>query len=437
MDLRKRLFSNLTYLLLALVFVSVVINIAFLFSDIKRETMASADLTKELIAIGNASCDTDRASNRAGLKELLSNIPLRHVQVSLADEPDEMVERSPFEKISAKIFNEADDLHPEILLINGQALKFTPDSSSELQERVEQMGRTLLILLGFSAASIAAVWWSADSALKPARRLEEFIRHLASNHDVDKLPNFKLKEYEQLGTALNTLADSLIQARNAQKDFSKKIINAIETERESIARDLHDELGQTITALNYNGKFVEMRSREFGDQELINCCAEIRRHTSEMNTQLKAVIKRLRPLGAEVADLVEGINDLIAAWSSNLIGIQFDFHHDESIDLLNSQQTLNLYRIAQECITNVIRHSSATWCQISIRKAQDHLVLEISDNGVGINDSETRIHGGLYGIRERAEIIGADVDIGNGALGGLTVRVSLYNGTQLQKESVQ
>ncbi len=425
MDLRKRLFTNLSLLLLALVACTVLIDLAFLVPDIERETKGSANLTKELIAIGNMSCNAEFADEPLALRELLSKIPLRHVRVGMEGAPDLPRDTGMIETLSSAMLSGANWPHSEMLNIHGRTLHFSPDPSSELQERLEQMGRTLVILLGFAIATIVAVWLVVDKALKPALALEEFIRLLADNKATDNLPHFKLKEYEQLATALNTLSASLTQARLAQQEFSRKIISAIETERDAIARDLHDELGQTITALSYNGKFAETRSRNANDEELANCCAEIRRHASEMNAQLKSVIKRLRPLGTEVADLVEGINDLIAAWNSDVTGIAFEFMHDESIDLMDSQQTLIVYRIAQESITNVIRHSRASYCRIEIRKKNDQIVLEISDDGVGMKDSEIRIHGGLYGIRERADMMGAELDIGNGELGGLRIRLSL------------
>ncbi len=425
MDLRKRLFTNLSLLLLALVAGTLVIDLAFLLPDIERETRGSANLTKELIAIGNMSCQAEMADEPLALKELLSKMPLRHVQVGLEGKPVKPREAGLISTLSTGMLSIASWPAKETLDIHGHVLDFTPDPGSELQERLEQMGRTLLLLLGFAIATIGAVWMVVDKALKPALALEQFIRLLADNKTTDNLPHFKLKEYEQLATALNNLSASLSQARSAQKEFSQKIISAIETERDAIARDLHDELGQTITALNYNGKFAEMRSRDAHDEELANCCAEIRRHASEMNAQLKSVIKRLRPLGTEVADLVEGINDLIAAWNSDVIGIEFTFTHDDAIGLMDSQQTMNAYRIAQESITNVIRHSKASRCRIAIRRQGDRIMLEISDDGIGMKESEIRMHGGLYGIRERADMMGAELEIANGELGGLSIRVSL------------
>ncbi len=425
MDLRKRLFSRLAVLLLALVAISAVIDLAFLVPDIERETRGSANLTKELIAIGNASCTSTFADGLPALPELLRNVPLRHVRVSLNGEPWDEAPSGIISALSDRVFSATRWTAPETLNINGYVISFTPDPTSEMQERLEGAGRTLLLLLGFSVASMAAVWLAVDNALKPVRMLEKFIRGLAENKKIDRLPSFRLKEYAQLATALNTLSVSLSQARNAQKDFSQKVIAAIEAERESIARDLHDEIGQTITALVYTGKFVEMRGQQAGDDELASCCADIRRLTGEMNVQLKEVIKRLRPSGTDVADLIEGIHELIAGWNAGVTGTRFQFEHDDAVALLDSQQTLSFYRIAQESLTNVIRHSRATRCDIAFRKEDGCIVLTIADNGIGIADSDIRMHGGLYGIRERADMMGAELSIAKGALGGVTIRVSL------------
>lgn len=437
MDLRKRLFSNLAFLLTALIFVSLLIDLSFLRADVKREISASANLMRELIAIGNATCTAMAESDNVDQSKLFEKIQLRHVHLTLDGKSWKGSERGTVERLIAKMVMDTDWLPPQTLVINGHSLKFAPDPTSELQERIEQMGRTLLILLGFSIASITAVWLSADKALKPASTLENFIRVLAEGKDIKQLPNFKLKEYEQLASALNNLAVSLTQARQAQLEFSNKIITAIEAERESIARDLHDELGQTITALNYNGNFAEARSKKSADGDMLKCCSEIRRLTGDLNSQLKSVIKRMRPVGSEIADIIEGINDLIAVWGSDVIGIEFEFYHDDSVKMMSSQQTLNFYRIAQESITNVIRHSQATRCQIIIQKTDNRILLKISDNGIGITNSKICIHGGLYGIRERADMMGAELDVGNGELGGLTIQVSLSYNHAMQRMPVQ
>lgn len=425
MDLRKRLFSRLAVLMLALVTISVVIDVGFLIRDIDRETSGSANLARELVAIGNASCDVNVREEQPALSEQLRKLPLRHVQVSLNGEHSYREAEGMIDALSDRLFSDIRWTAPETLNINGHVVSFTPDPSSEMQERLEGTGRTLFLLLGFSVASLAAVWLAADSALKPVRQLEQLIRNLADGQPLDPLPEFKLREYAQLAAALNSLSSSLSKARRAHKDFSQKIFAAIEAERESIARDLHDEIGQTITALVYTGKFLEMRGRDSHDEEFSSCCADVLRLTGEMNVQLKRVVKRLRPSGTEVADLTGGINELISSWNPDITGIRFEFRHDESITLLDSQQTLGLYRIAQESMTNVIRHSRAKHCRIQIERTEDGIALCITDDGVGIGTTDIRMHGGLYGIRERADMMGATLEIGNGELGGMAIRVSL------------
>jgi hypothetical protein len=88
MDLRKRLFTNLSLLLLTLVACTLAVDLAFLFPDIERETRGSASLTKELIAVGNISCNAEIANEPLALRELPNKIPLRHVHVGIVGEPD-------------------------------------------------------------------------------------------------------------------------------------------------------------------------------------------------------------------------------------------------------------------------------------------------------------------------------------------------------------
>ncbi len=184
--------------------------------------------------------------------------------------------------------------------------------------------------------------------------------------------------------------------------------SALEQERKRIAREIHDELGQALTALRIDVAWLSERvSRDGTVGERLQSMSNILDNTVE---SVRRIAAHLRPgllddLG--LAASIEWLADQITARSGIRCRIAMDHG---SLDL-NERLSVCVYRIVQEALTNVARHSEASEVEVGIQEVENSLLVEISDNGVGF-DPETRKYSyGLLGIRERAQMLGGTVEV--------------------------
>ena len=223
--------------------------------------------------------------------------------------------------------------------------------------------------------------------------------------------------------------DELKNSREQLRDLAAHLQNVREEERSAIAREIHDELGQVLTSLKMNLTFVDKKvvgsDIQIDPDDLHN---EISGMKSVIDNSVKRIRKIITELRPEMLDQLGLISAL--EWQANEFktksGIECKlFNHFGEITV-NKNISIAVYRIFQEALTNVMRHSKATKVEIKIGRSNNHLELEIFDNGIGIeqkkNSSKTF---GVLGMRERAIILGGDFKIENIKPSGTKVSVNI------------
>ena len=231
-------------------------------------------------------------------------------------------------------------------------------------------------------------------------------------------------------TLMTTLVDRLYKQSEQLRALTARAQFAREEEATRIAREIHDELGSSLTSLRWDLEHVGQAIAEAGDlSQLAALPAKIKGMISLTDAAVNTVRRislELRPPGLDQLGLVEAIE-----WQAQRFQAQTGITcicvcSLESVDL-NSEQSTALYRISQEALTNVLRHAEATMVEIKIDREKDNFVLTIKDNGRGITESDTlgRQSVGILGMRERAHLVGGKITIsgdkGKGTV--ITVRV--------------
>ena len=193
----------------------------------------------------------------------------------------------------------------------------------------------------------------------------------------------------------------LMRLQEQSRRLSRQIQSTREEEKSRVAREVHDGLGQSMTALKMDLAQLEKRV----PANLSSLLAQIEAITQGVDEAIKSVQRiatELRPPILDAFGLCEAI-----AWQAGeyqkRLGIQFDLNClSEKLDLDPELQTA-LFRIFQETITNIVRHAEASWVWVGLNKVKDHLILTVQDNGKGIKASEIIDSNslGLIGIRER------------------------------------
>jgi two-component system sensor histidine kinase UhpB len=425
MDLRRRLVGYLGGLLMVLLLVTTLINLYSLRSDVADEVIASEQLVRVLLESSQIESGLSPPEAAARLEAILNRGPLRHLTVSIDAAPSPESSAFVTTRLAGMLGVESATGPGQLIRVGDQMLRITPNPASEIEERLDDMVRFCVTLLFFSGAVLLVAWWSADRALKPVLELDAGLQRLARGETDAALPAFALREFKQIADAIDNLTTALSTSREAQQQLSRRLILVQEDERRALARDLHDEMGQTLTAIGITAAYFERHAGQLDAEHIVECARDLRRDVRTSGEQLRAMLKRLRPHGLDGHGLASALRELLVSWQQRESRISFTLDMPATLPALGEDAGLALYRVVQEALTNVVRHSRATHCRVKIEANNGVLSLRVEDDGCGLSQEERCRGGGLLGIEERLRMVGGNLEIGPGPESGVHLQISL------------
>lgn len=437
MDLRRRLVGYLGALLLALLLVSVLINLVSLREDVSAELIASERLVQVMLDTSRIELDLPPAELARRLASVVNDGPLRHISISTALPAPDAAPSSFTATMASMLGVEASRSAARQLRFGDQALFIAPNPASEIEERLGDTVRLCITLLLFSGATLLVAWWSTDRALAPVRALEDGLKRLAAGASDAALPAFALREFAQVAGAIDTLAKALSASRDAQQQLAHRLIRVQEDERGTLAMELHDELGQTLTAISVTALHLERNAGRLDASHIAECAQDLRRDVRTSGEQLRAMLKRLRPHCLDASALASALRELVNSWQQREAGIVFTLQMPATLPPLCKDGGLALYRVVQEALTNVVKHSQAAHCRVEIKVLAGMLSLQIEDDGVGLPAASATGRGpgdtgyGLPGIAQRLQMVGGRLEIGPGTATGTSTGTAAGRGLRL------
>ncbi len=216
-----------------------------------------------------------------------------------------------------------------------------------------------------------------------------------------------------LVASYNAMLDRLEAERSAS---AAAALAATEAERARIARELHDEIGQSLTVVLLGLKRVADQAPPQLSEELELIQESARASLDEV----RRVARRLRPGVLDDLGLLSALAALASEFTENT-GLPVRRGFAPGLPALDPQAELVVYRVAQEGLTNAARHSGANRVELSLSRQGEAVVLRVADDGHGLRGAEDGA--GIRGMRERALLIGADLRVGSRAGGGTEVRM--------------
>jgi two-component system sensor histidine kinase UhpB len=221
-------------------------------------------------------------------------------------------------------------------------------------------------------------------------------------------------EAAELITTYNTMLDRLESERAAG---AARALSAQERERQRIARELHDEVGQTLTAVLLQLKRVADRA----PGELREEVSQAQEATRAGLDEIRRIARRLRPGVLEELGLVSALRSLATEFTTH--GLTVRHHVPGDLPPLTEESELVVYRVAQEGLTNTARHAGADRAEVRLRPVADGVELLVRDNGKGLGAAQEGA--GIRGMRERALLVGADLCLAPGPEDGTDVRLHI------------
>ena len=439
-----RLKINLIFLALTvLVFLILIrVEVSATRDSVREEMEASSRIAAQLLARVSSSYVSDDLTDLIGFLQATGRI--RANDIALYDKTGAVRYQSPPSVYKAGRDAPqwyADVVSPpemkRVIAIGDAKLVIVTNATRAILDGWDNL-RDILVaqFILFMLADIA-LFWLIGLWIAPLEKIERGLSEIERGDHQVRLPPLPGKEAGQMGRTFNRMAQAVednIQVRqasaeaqarlDAQREFTKQLHARIEEERAALALELHDELGQSLTAIRSIAKSMMQRPEVAGGP--LEQHAKMLFDTAGLTSDaMHRMIPRLRPIKLEGMGLVDAVRDLLTDTQQNNPDIRFDLKVTDGIPSLEDTLELSAYRIVQEAVTNIVRHAGATRAHITIGSSDGRLTLVISDNGRGASTVKREGHYGVRGMQERAESHGGHIVFQSSAEGGLEVVVSL------------
>ncbi len=448
MSLRLRL-NLLITLLFALILLAgsfYVINNAR--AAVNEETQSVSKLTLQLIEIAlmsNTASNTSETQqsvleNIANLEStrhleielyktgnIGSMVPVRIIPTISAQAPEwfiRMVKPQPVEY--RRIFRESVSSYTEILI--------RANPSDEITEVWNETRGVLGLLVLFAVLANILVYISLGRGLAPIESILKGLDGIEQGEYQRRLPKFKFPEFSRISEKFNNMAEVLQTSRDENRLLTQKSLAIQEDERRILAQELHDEFGQSITAIK--AVLASIEQTNYQDSAMLKSSAStIGIFSDRMYEVARRIMRQLRPAILDEFGLILALQDMIDDWNSRHEDVFCHFEFKGKFDELGEEVNISIYRVIQESLTNIVKHAQATDVTVCLNRMELNRVendpsytfgikLLIKDNGIGFDETTPRGLG-LLGMRERIEALKGSFEMNSGINQGVEIIVSL------------
>ncbi len=289
-------------------------------------------------------------------------------------------------------------------------LVLTSDPRSEIAEVWGHVRDAFLIMLLFCASTMAVVSLAVGTGLRFLGRFQAGLQAISGSRYDTRLEAKGPPEFVRLAQGFNHMASQLSHFSGSNRQLYAQLQSAQEEERGEIARDLHDEVGPYLFALQVDAKAIT----QMGTPEAARLGTSVREAVMHIQQHVRDILRQLRPVTQLEFGLEAAVADLAAFWSRRNPQIRFEL--DIRLPVApDRRQEEAAYRIVQESISNAVRHGHPDLIRVLIQSDAERLILTVEDNGGGIkNSAEENVslgQAGISGMRERVLALKGELDI--------------------------
>ena len=345
----------------------------------------------------------------------------RHVQVALLGEGGEVRARSrpamprsePPRWFMATIAPRLTTIRVDLPNGSGfSALLLVPHPDSEVGERWTETRDSVALLGLLSLLTGVLCWITVAHGLRPLRTLAAGLGRLGVGERALRLKQAGPPEIAALAASFNRMAAALGTAEEENQRLQSQLLRVAEEERADIARDLHDEVGPLLFAITTYvatmGRLADATQAHAIGQQL----QSVRESVTMLQDAVRGMLHRLRDVDAdaepEPPDLSISLDGLLQFWRRLRPETQFDLALNMDAGTLTEAQHAVLFRVAQEAVSNAVRHGTPGRIAVELTTTQQTVVLRVEDDGIG------GVEGGGYGLsgmRERLAALGGGLDV--------------------------
>jgi two-component system sensor histidine kinase UhpB len=281
----------------------------------------------------------------------------------------------------------------------------------------------------------AFTFWFVARALRPFPQIADGLRQIERGDLGVRLPAFKGDEASAIGAAFNRMAKAVQEkvaaeraARDAEarleerRELGRVVEQRLEEERRLIAHELHDEFGQSVTAIRSLAVAISGQATDARTQEAAQL---ISTEAARLYDAMHGLIPRLAPLSLDSLGLAETLATLIQDWQRRYPSVRLSLEHRLPDDL-GPSVALTVYRVVQEGLINALRHAQPASVAVRVQAEGGRLSVVVEDDGTGLPADWSRPgHFGLRGLRERVLNLGGVFAVGNRAPSGVRMAAEI------------
>ncbi|MCK5830435.1 MAG: histidine kinase [Methylococcales bacterium] len=433
MSLRYQISLRILLISLCIFFIGGSISIWQARKAVSKEVDSSINLALQLIKIG---IGTTKIHKTDWLFRLSSLEQTRHLKIQIKKTSGEIVDITHQQPQSNKIdetppvwfvnlvMSEYPKVEYQIETFNSNSLTLLiqadpMDEIDEVWDESISFLSTLLLLVLLTFLSVHLVF---DKTLSAIHSIVGHLKGVGTGEYQKKLPSFSTQEYDSIASAINHMTDVLDKTQQQNRALTQHSLEIQEEERRRLSQELHDEFGQSLTAIKVMA--VTAAHEKSDTKKITGSIVEICDH---LMTVVRTMMKQLHPLILTELGLKATLEDMVNQWENRNAPISFTLHCDDGVDMLDRTIVIQVFRVIQESLTNIIRHAEASCVTIKleIKENPNELDLLITDDGKGCNLSQMTTGFGLLGMEERIKLLGGCFKIQSQVNQGMQINVKI------------
>lgn len=384
---------------------------------VEKEVDASIHLTLQLIKLGiaGAPLTIDDLSRLGALRQT------RHLSIQIQKPNGQLMQFAAQQQPSRPedmppawfirwVKGDYPEVEHQLTTLDGETLKLII-KAQPLDEISEVWQESLSFFASISMLTLLifiVVHLVMNKSLRAIDVIVQGLQVVETGQYRQQLPLFSIAEFDSIAGAINHMTAELEKAQQENRALTQHSLAIQEDERQRLSKELHDEFGQSLTAIKVMAVTAAKPNADIG-----KISATITDVCDHLTLVLRSMMQQLHPLVLSELGLKATLEDMVDHWSERNPNLNLEISCDDAVDNLDKNVTRQVFRVIQECLTNVIRHANASRVFIHLRllKLNNALELTVEDDGQGFDVGNISLGFGLRGMKERVSSLDGELDL--------------------------
>lgn len=436
MSLRLRLTLVLILLFLLALFVITARSISGARQDMNEEIEFSRQIAIKFIELMPVL--DDPVQQQAAIMQLYSQLTRLQTADRYAIDFSARANESGYRASSASGSLRAPTWFPDLLGIDeskltlqhvipgGRTLVIRIDPVGRINDFWDELSHTMTTRLGSLVLIAMVLYLLVGYWLRPISGIIAALEQLVKGDYSRRIPPINLAEINEVADRINQLASALGASKTENERLTRQAMSVQEQERRFLAQELHDSLGQAVSAIKAMAVSIANRTR--GTQPIIaESAGNIEKISDDAYKSVRNLMAWLRPAVLDELGLMLALQQMVDDWNVHHEDTFCSLRMDTDLSELKEQQQIQVYRIVQEALTNVAKHAEAGRVSI-VFSGQEIITLIISDDGKGFDSARVRMGIGLSNLRDRANLLRGSFNVSSKRGKGTTLHIEFPRG---------